>query len=275
MDPYAQTNIQLYEQLRNEGYSPVEIGKIAEAYCLCLELFACVYRPSGKTFIAHLVGTASILASLNVSIDIVTAGLLHAAYFDGDFGTGLYGVSEAKRRRLRQIVGSAAEDYVARYAALLWFTEERIRAVYRRVNDLNAIDRDVLLIRLANELEELLDFGWLHWSSLEGRRAYRDSSGRVVVEMAERIGYPTLSRELADGLNRSAETDIPSNTRDEIIGGKRSKMIPSRAIALKPVPYLRRRFGNFLHRLRSSRVTHPNILYRKFYGFIRQSLGSR
>jgi (p)ppGpp synthase/HD superfamily hydrolase len=275
MDPYAQTNIQLYEQLRNEGYSPVQIGKIAEAYRLSLELFACVYRPAGKTFIAHLVGTASILASLNASIDIVIGGLLHAAYFDGDFGTGVYGVSEVRRRRLRQIVGFAAEEYIARYAALLWFTEERIRGVYRRVNDLNAIDRDVLLIRLANELEELLDFGWLHFSSLEDRRAYRDSSGRVVVEIAERIGYPTLAKELEKHLNRSAETDIPSDMKDEIVGGKASKMIPSRAIGLKPVPYLRRRFGSNLRRLRNSRVANPNMLYWRFYGFIRRSIANQ
>jgi (p)ppGpp synthase/HD superfamily hydrolase len=220
------------------------------------------------------VGTASILASLNVSIDVVIAGLLHAAYFNGDFGTGVYGVSEAKRRRLRRIVGSAAEEYVARYAALLWFTEERIRAVYRRVNDLDSLDRNVLLIRLANELEELLDFGWLHWSSLEGRRGYRDGIGRMVVGMAERIGYPTLARELEDRLNRSADTDVPSEMRDKIIGGTGSDMVPSRVIGLKPVPYLRCRFGNYLRRLRRSRVTHPRILYRKFYVFIRQSLGS-
>jgi hypothetical protein len=187
----------------------------------------------------------------------------------------VYGASEAKRRRLRRIVGSAAEEYVARYAALLWFTEEKIRAVYRRVNDLNPLDRDVLLIRLANELEELLDFGWLHWSSLEGRKGYRDGIGRMVVGMAERIGYPTLARELEDRLNRSAETDIPSEMRDEIIGGTASDMVPSRVIGLKPVPYLRRRFGNYLRRLRSSRVTHPKFLCRKFYGFIRQSLGSQ
>ena len=275
MDPYAQTNIQLYEQLRNEGYSANQIGKIAEAYRLSLELFACVYRPAGKTFIAHLVGTASILASLNASIDIVIAGLLHAAYFNGDFGTGVYGVTEAKRRRLRQIVGSAAEEYVARYSALSWFTEQRIRAVYRRVSDLNVIDRDVLLIRLANELEELLDFGWLHWSSLEGRRAYRDSSGRVVVWIAERIGYPTLAKELEEHLNRSAETDIPSDTRDEIVGGKASKMIPSRAIGLKPVPYLRRRFGKDLRRLRNSRVVNPKIFYLRFYSFISRSIANQ
>jgi (p)ppGpp synthase/HD superfamily hydrolase len=276
MDPYAQTNIQLYEQLRRQGYSPDEIGRVAEAYGICPGLFACLYRPSGKTFIAHLVGTASILASLGVSVDIVIAGLLHAAYAHGDFGTGVYNVSAAKQSRLRRIVGAEAEEYIARYTALLWWTESNIRAVYRRVNDLDSVDRDVLLIRLANELEELLDFGWLYWSSLEGRRWYRDGIGRMVVEMAETIGFPVLAKELEEHLNRSAAADIPIEMRDETtaVMATASSMIPSRVIGLKPAPYVRRHVSPLLRQLRNSRVAHPKILYWEVCSFMRRSLRS-
>jgi len=265
MDPYAQTNIQLYEQLRCEGYSPAEIRKLSEAYGICPGLFACLYRPSGKTFIAHLVGTASILASLRVPIDIVIAGLLHAAYAHGDFGTGLYDLSLLKQRQLRRIVGVKAEEYIARYTRLLWWTESNIRAVYRRINDLDSVDRDVLLIRLTNELEELLDYGWLYWSSLAGRRSYRDRVGQMVIEMAETIGFPVLAKEFEKRLDRSARTEIPSEMRDEgaAVMATASTMIPSRAIGLKPRPYVRRSINRSLHLLRKVRAARAQKLLRK------------
>ncbi|NJP21002.1 MAG: hypothetical protein HC763_20665 [Hydrococcus sp. CRU_1_1] len=83
---YAQTNIQLFNQLRDRGYSNAELQEIFNAYQLTIELFTGQFRASGKTFIAHLVGTASILTHLRVSSKLIAAGLLHAAYSQGDFG---------------------------------------------------------------------------------------------------------------------------------------------------------------------------------------------
>ncbi|NJL09589.1 MAG: hypothetical protein HC908_03480 [Calothrix sp. SM1_7_51] len=65
MHCFAQTNIQLFNQLHREGYSSTDLSLIANAYSLAMELFTGTFRPSKKTFIAHLVGTASILASLH------------------------------------------------------------------------------------------------------------------------------------------------------------------------------------------------------------------
>ncbi|MGB5708108.1 MAG: hypothetical protein WBM41_14910 [Arenicellales bacterium] len=75
----AQTNLQLYNRLQELDYSHQALGDLRDTYDLARELFSGLYRPSGKTFIAHLVGTASILAECRVSIEVIKAGLMHAA----------------------------------------------------------------------------------------------------------------------------------------------------------------------------------------------------
>ncbi|MBL1211120.1 HD domain-containing protein, partial [Geminocystis sp. GBBB08] len=74
----AQTNLQLFNQLYFLNYSEDNCQRVAQAYELATSLFTAQFRSSGKTFISHLVGTASILANLSVSVDLVIAGLLHA-----------------------------------------------------------------------------------------------------------------------------------------------------------------------------------------------------
>ena len=97
---YAQTNLQLHAQLLDLGCSIEDREYLAAGYRLAADLFSGQYRGSGKPFVAHLVGTASILAATKASATVVAAGLLHAAYDQGDFGLGLLGRHPNKRREL-------------------------------------------------------------------------------------------------------------------------------------------------------------------------------
>ena len=197
MLPYAQTNIQLFNQLHHEGYSNEEIVLVRDAYQLAMRLFTGQYRPSGDTFISHLVGTASILAFLHTPISIVTAGLLHAAYIHGDFGIfSMRLISGKKRQKIRDVVGDAVEDYIARYTSLKW-NSMAISDIGDRLDNLDQIDRDVLLIRLANELEDSLNCGVLYCSDADRRRQYIERWGQDMVEMADRLGFPALASELS------------------------------------------------------------------------------
>src|SRR5262245_13883641 len=117
MNEYAQTNLQLYTQLRRAAYTDTDLGLVRAGYDLAMNLFSASFRGSGKPLLSHLVGTASILASIGRSPAVVTAGLLHAAYALGDFGDGRFGTTDAKRARVRMAVGSEVEDLVARYTA--------------------------------------------------------------------------------------------------------------------------------------------------------------
>src|SRR5436309_10586495 len=109
---YAQTNLQLYAELRGGKYSAADITCIRAAYELAMVLFTGRYRGSGKPFLAHLVGTASILTSMQVRAPVVAAGLLHASYTQGEFGNGWSGTDPVKRERLRTAVGAEVEDLV-------------------------------------------------------------------------------------------------------------------------------------------------------------------
>ena len=212
MHSYAQTNLQLFNQLSHSGYSKAELNLIYNAYQLVMELFTGGFRSSGKTFIAHLVGTASILASLGAPGKIVAAGLLHAAYTNGDFGEGKKGINNAKRDKIRLALGEEVEEYIARYTALQW-NEKNILAICDRIDTLNSIERDVLLIRLTNELEEYLDLGILYCGELKYQR-YVNHSCNLMVEMAEKLGFPTLAKQLATTFQETTVAEIPSELRN-------------------------------------------------------------
>ena len=199
---YAQTSIQLFDQLRRDGYSPNHIDEVFKAHELTMRLFAGSYRRSGKTFIAHLVGTASILSSLHVTPKLITAGLLHATYTHGDFGNGVKGISSWKREKLKKAAGQEVEELVARYSRLVWTTPV-IETIHAALHKMDSIDRDVVLLRLTNELEDLLDFGLFYWSAPKSRLEYIERKGYLMVEIAAQLGYPRLSAELADGLEQT------------------------------------------------------------------------
>lgn len=206
MHSFAQTNIQLFNQLCRDGYSKTEISSISNAYKLAMCLFTGCFRPSGKTFIAHIVGTASILGSLHVPANVVAASLIHAAYANRDFGNGERGISETKREQIRRVVGKDIEEYVARYKALKW-NKQTLPGICDRLDRLNLIDRNVVLMRLANELEEHLDLGLLYCG--DGKHQdYSYRGGPLMIKMAEKLGFPTLAIQLTKVFEESASAEI-------------------------------------------------------------------
>lgn len=192
MHPYAQTILQLYDQLRRDGYSKEDLAYIRNVYELAMSLFSGRFQPSGKTFISHCVGTASILASLNLPAQVMAAGLIHNVYMNGDFGDGSRGVSNAKREKVRSVAGKEAEEYVARFATMRW-NSRTLPDIRDRLDELNPTDRNVALIELADNLEHLLDLDVLYFAA--GSHRYMDDI-HILVEIAEKLGFPTLAAEL-------------------------------------------------------------------------------
>jgi hypothetical protein len=232
MRAYAQTNLQLYDQLCRDGYSDRDISLVRCAYDLAMRLFTCLMLPSGKLFIDHLVGTASVLAALRAPIEVVAAGLIHAAYFNGDFGTIRTGVTDAKRKEIRNKLGANLEVYVARYHAMSW-DSKTIPAIRDGVGDLDRIGRYVLLIRLANELEHRLDFADVYADNAEWFRAYKERYLPMIIDMANGLGFPALAAELAEAFNEAASGEIPPEAR--------SRSGEPRSYLVAPESYCKRR----------------------------------
>jgi len=186
----AQTNLQLYEELAERAYSPREIAVVREAYALAMVLFASLYRATGKPFVAHAVGTASVLVAADAPLDLVAAALLHSAYTLGDFGSLLRRISPAKRARVRTAIGASAEGLVARYAALTWGAPT-VRAALAAPP--SSDERAVLLVRLA---DEFVDLGALHAPDAERRVALAQTLLPLCIELAERLDAPSIARDL-------------------------------------------------------------------------------
>ena len=214
MDHIAQTNLQLLQQMRSKGYSTAELVVISDAYQLAIELFAHQFRACGRPFVAHLVGTSAVLAWLKVPVHLVAAGLLHAAYQSGDFGSAPNRMTPRKRELVRAVIGERAEESVAAYTigsrSLTGLVES-----YSNFSTMSAGEREVLLIQLANELDDYRDLSANYAANAIERIEVIRKSGEQQVEMAERLGYPDLAQALRETYRRSIETVIPAQLRSQ------------------------------------------------------------
>ncbi|MBI3786231.1 MAG: bifunctional (p)ppGpp synthetase/guanosine-3',5'-bis(diphosphate) 3'-pyrophosphohydrolase, partial [Deltaproteobacteria bacterium] len=183
-----------------------------DAYRFAMQLFSGQFRGSGKPFLCHLVGTASVLAALSAPTPIVAAGLLHAAYTLGNFGSGWLGINAVKRRAVREKVGDTVEDLVKRYAELEWH-DETPAEVLDRLSRGEPIDRDAILIRLANEVDEHLDLGILYCKEAAQRVRRAARIQQPCVALAERLGYAALAAAVQDSFRLCTSGSVPSNLR--------------------------------------------------------------
>lgn len=150
----AQTHLELFMQMAETGqYSASDIEKCNQAYMLAYECVYGVARGSGKPFIAHLVGTASILVSQRADISVVLAAVMHAVYQRRVPFPGAPSVDE-RRAVLSGKFGADVELLVYDYTcyedvSLDSFSESR-KSEPRY--------KEVLAMRLADELEDLAYF---------------------------------------------------------------------------------------------------------------------
>lgn len=206
MHAYAQTNIQLFNQLRRNGYSGADLNSIRDGYELATQLFTVQFRPSGKTFIAHLVGTASVLVSLKMHATVVLSGLLHAAYQTGDFGTGAAGISVAKREYLIRKIGEEAENYISCYTRLK-VNPETASSILDSIETLDELGRRVMFIRLANDLEECLDLSLVYLG--DSKRQQKLGLRTFWVTASNKLGCPVLASEFTRELCEIDSTQVP------------------------------------------------------------------
>jgi uncharacterized protein DUF6817 len=194
----AQTNVALYRQMHRAGYERDALLLVRDAYELATELFTGRYRPSGKPFVCHLVGTASVLASLEATPEVAAAGMLHAAY-DTNQHTGTV---TANRQRVGDALGPVVEHQVHAYRELAWNVTS-VRGILDAGLTPTHPDAPTLLMRLANEIDDHLDLSMAYCSS---RRRQIDAGFPCWIEMAERLDRPAL----ADAFRALAAEDSDS-----------------------------------------------------------------
>lgn len=259
---YAQTNIQLFNQMRARGYAAPDVTMVASAYDFGTEIFTAKFRASGKPLLAHLVGTASVLCAIDAPASVVAAAVLHAAYLFGEFGDGRPGMTPEKRAILRQAVGEKIEDLIARYHALQW-REVMIAALDAGAPPLSPAVADALLIRLANELEDHLDLGVLYCGNARQRREAITSSLHLCVDLAQNMGQPFLAAELGRAFDEVMASEVPESLRHPSDG---TYLLPPRSHMRRPSASVRR----VLDRHPKLRLLlHPARLFVAFSGLLR------
>jgi hypothetical protein len=189
---YAQTNIQLFKQLHGDGYSATELALICDAYRLAIRLYSGYFLSSGRTEIAHVVGTASILGVLKVPAPVVAAGLIHNVYDNGDFGSYRYGVTAAKR-----LIGD--------------------------IEKVDSIERGALLIDLSEHLEHHLNDG-----GLRSYTKYMGRNGYMMADVAQRLQFPYLADAIRDAIKYpTADNCIVRELAEQSRGNRSPWIVPA------------------------------------------------
>jgi (p)ppGpp synthase/HD superfamily hydrolase len=251
---YAKTNIQFYNQLLSGGYSKADLKFISDSYKLAQQLFSFHYRPSGDPFISHLVGTASILTLLHKPVKLITAGLLHAAYIHGEFGKiSINPINNSKREIVRGIVGEETEKYIYKYTLLKW-NSKFIPDYLEQLKKYDDTDRNVLLIRLVNEMEDNSNLTPLYCPDQLQRINYLKNSGPLIIDIAKQLGYPDLALELSEVFGKVISIKIPGKFNNPD-GSKRVYRIVPKSYhnsllhsAFKPVRKGIRFYNKLIHR---------------------------
>ncbi|MBD1913584.1 MULTISPECIES: DUF6817 domain-containing protein [unclassified Leptolyngbya] len=207
MHAYAQTNLQLYNQLVEANYSEPDLQYVLKGYELAITLFSGRYRANGKPFLAHLVGTASILVAQKAPIQVVVAGLLHAAYAQGNFGSDRNGVTKTNQKTVIAAVGAEIESLIAHYTAFPWNVQSMEKTL-ENISTLTPVEQQIILIRLANDLEDHLDFGMLYCQKLETAPIADEIA--LATKIGNILGYASLVKELSQTFQESTTVAVPN-----------------------------------------------------------------
>jgi (p)ppGpp synthase/HD superfamily hydrolase len=200
----AQTNLQLFNQLRERELPLDELVEIRRAYELLTTLYAGHYQADGKPFAAHGVGVASILAWLDQPAEIVAMGLLHNIYGNADFGDGLeFTITPARRKLVINAVGPRVEQLLGRFQELRP-AMQTIEDVRRELPGWNESDRSLVLVELADHLEKYVDLGVLYFGENDWIVGRTDSVGAELIEIANELGEPRLAEMLSKAFDEAA-----------------------------------------------------------------------
>jgi hypothetical protein len=233
MFEFAQTNLQLYRQMADTGYTSGERERVARAYRFLMPTFSAMYRGTEKPFVTHLVGTASILAAHRAHIDLVLAGLLHAVYMIGDFGYQP-GTRHTRRKQstVEKIAGKGTEAIIAAYDRMDWDSQslERYLLDYPQRT---GVEQDAISLQLANTLEDLLDHGVNYSAGKKFATLTSPDMQAALVALAKQHSWPELAERIEQGLKALNSGETPTDPK-AAMGQSRLILPPSGRRRLVP-----------------------------------------
>ena len=206
---FALTYPQLMNQALQRGWDEATLSRLRHTYECAEEWFDGFYRGQGEPFICHLVRTASIVLTEDQSVDAVIASLLHSSYSLGRFqNRRLEKATEAERPMLQKQIGKKAEQIIWDFQHFPWYCREALDQHLGQFDSYGEMERQILVIRLANELEDHLDLGMVYRGTRSFKEEMREYGPRSVA-LAKRLGRTWLAGELEETFTAHREARIP------------------------------------------------------------------
>jgi (p)ppGpp synthase/HD superfamily hydrolase len=231
----AQTNLQLYNELREAGRSLDELTLVHRAYELLARLYAGYYQADEKPFVAHGVGTASILASLDQPAEIVAVGMLHNVYGNGDFGDGLgRRITPFRRRVVREAMGERIEALLYRFGSLR-IGADTVVEMKRTLPERSDVEKGLLLVDLADHLEKYADLGILYFGDAGWIFEMTELLGPDLIDIAHQLGQPRMAEMLSRAFEEASSKigEVPEELRASD-GRQHLKLVIAMSCRLKP-----------------------------------------
>ena len=219
MRTFALTYPQLMHQAITLGLGPDELVQLRQAYELAERMADGLYRAQGMPFICHLVRTASIVLAEGQPVEVVVASLTHSAYMLHCFDDSCRSQRTAPlRRQLLREIPQSVEALIAGYDRFPWHSKQAVESYLDSAAEASAMTRQVLIMRLANELEDYLDLGMAFRGSRHPYRQRVQTYGPLLVELARRVGSAQLAHELRQAFDLCLAAALPEvvvrNRRD-------------------------------------------------------------
>jgi (p)ppGpp synthase/HD superfamily hydrolase len=205
---FAITYPQLMNQAIAAGWREDALAHLRRAHEFAEEMSDGLYRAQGVPFLCHLIRTASIALAESQPPAVVSAALLHAAYLLHAFD-GSRRVRRRKRHRgeMKQAVGAEVEELIWEYNRLPWYRVEALQTHLAEHAHYPDAKRRLLLLRLANELEDRMDRAIAYTARERQRR--RAAADSLMTTLAEALGHRELAAELAAANAANASFEAP------------------------------------------------------------------
>jgi len=200
---FAQTNLQLYCQMRQAGFSKHDIQIVQQDYATAILLFFNKLRSTGRPFLCHAVGTASVALADGADLLLVRVALLHAAYKHGRFHDHKNGLSDVHRAWLRERTSDEVEQLIINFGQFPF----NIDTVRPRLDDPASIpdaERNLWFLKICNEVDDSADFA----AQLGHKPRYQNPQWLpAVAELAGRLGFKESQTALALASEQMSDVD--------------------------------------------------------------------
>ncbi len=198
MKQFAMTYPQLMNQAIDLGLSTNDLEQLAKAHQFAHKMSDGIYRAQGVPLLCHLIRTASIILNENKPLHVVIAMLLHAAYTLSFFkGSTRQRPRQSHRKLLQSEFGHEIENLIWNYTYVSWYSSEAINAHIEQIDNYSAEMQEILLMRLANEIEDYLDMA-MSFTCSDRIECRINTYGRQCVELARRLNAPKFAGYISD-----------------------------------------------------------------------------